>query len=143
MLELDKKGTHLKYFSQKQDVILVKNQLVSASNRWDRLAARVAERTRQLDNAHAEASLFHDAYDELMAWIAQGGWHAFSCDFYWFLLWYPVGVRLSGALTIQRLLTRTPKTRQTRTQTLPLPPLLYNSCPCVSRYGTSLAVLSC
>ena len=29
MLSLDKKGTHLKYFSQKQDVILIKNLLVS------------------------------------------------------------------------------------------------------------------
>lgn len=28
MLQLDKKGTHLKYFSQKQDVILIKNLLI-------------------------------------------------------------------------------------------------------------------
>lgn len=28
MLHLDKKGTHLKYFSQKQDVILIKNLLI-------------------------------------------------------------------------------------------------------------------
>lgn len=33
MLNLDKKGTHLKYFSQKQDVILIKNLLVSVQHR--------------------------------------------------------------------------------------------------------------
>merc|ERR1712223_2331542 len=32
MLSLDKKGTHLKYFSQKQDVILIKNLLVSTKS---------------------------------------------------------------------------------------------------------------
>lgn len=33
MLNLDKKGTHLKYFSQKQDVILIKNLLISVQHR--------------------------------------------------------------------------------------------------------------
>jgi dystonin len=33
MLSLDKKGTHLKYFAQKQDVILIKNLLVSVQHR--------------------------------------------------------------------------------------------------------------
>nr|NVI78246.1 short stop [Cucujiformia] len=36
MLQLDKKGTHLKYFSQKQDVILIKNLLISVQHRWER-----------------------------------------------------------------------------------------------------------
>ncbi|OTF75531.1 hypothetical protein BLA29_015243, partial [Euroglyphus maynei] len=35
MLNLDKKGTHLKYFSQKQDVILIKNLLSSVQLRWE------------------------------------------------------------------------------------------------------------
>nr|NVI78264.1 short stop [Cucujiformia] len=35
MLQLDKKGTHLKYFSQKQDVILIKNLLISVQHRWE------------------------------------------------------------------------------------------------------------
>nr|NVI78385.1 short stop [Cucujiformia] len=35
MLNLDKKGTHLKYFSQKQDVILIKNLLISVQHRWE------------------------------------------------------------------------------------------------------------
>nr|MBE5727233.1 short stop [Cucujiformia] len=35
MLKLDKKGTHLKYFSQKQDVILIKNLLISVQHRWE------------------------------------------------------------------------------------------------------------
>jgi dystonin len=34
MLNLDKKGTHLKYFSQKQDVILIKNLLISVQHRY-------------------------------------------------------------------------------------------------------------
>merc|ERR1719412_2440259 len=38
MLSLDKKGTHLKYFSQKQDVILIKNLLVSVQHRWEKVA---------------------------------------------------------------------------------------------------------
>src|SRR5699024_4065846 len=37
MLNLDKKGTHLKYFSQKQDVILIKNLLSSVQHRWEKV----------------------------------------------------------------------------------------------------------
>merc|ERR1719278_1092752 len=49
MLSLDKKGTHLKYFSQKQDVILIKNLLVSVQHRWEKVVSKSAERTRALD----------------------------------------------------------------------------------------------
>ena len=44
MSELDRTGTHLKYFSQKQDVILVKNLLSGVQHRWDKLLLRLAER---------------------------------------------------------------------------------------------------
>lgn len=49
MHELDRLGTHLKYFSQKQDVILIKNLLISAQNRWEKIVWRSAERTRDLE----------------------------------------------------------------------------------------------
>lgn len=55
MLNLDKKGTHLKYFSQKQDVILIKNLLISVQHRWERVVSKAAERTRALDHGYKEA----------------------------------------------------------------------------------------
>ncbi|XP_044265469.1 microtubule-actin cross-linking factor 1 isoform X20 [Tribolium madens] len=69
MLDLDKKGTHLKYFSQKQDVILIKNLLVSVQHRWERVASKSAERTRALDLGYKEAKEFHDGWSSLMSWL--------------------------------------------------------------------------
>lgn len=69
MLNLDKKGTHLKYFSQKQDVILIKNLLVSVQHRWERVVSKSAERTRALDHGYKEAREFHDAWSSLIAWL--------------------------------------------------------------------------
>lgn len=71
MLLLDKKGTHLKYFSQKQDVILIKNLLVSVQHRWERVVAKSAERTRALDHGYKEAREFHDAWVSLMNWLSE------------------------------------------------------------------------
>jgi dystonin len=69
MLLLDKKGTHLKYFSQKQDVILIKNLLVSVQHRWERVVAKVTERTRALDHGYKEAREFHDSWTQLTTWF--------------------------------------------------------------------------
>lgn len=69
MLNLDKKGTHLKYFSQKQDVILIKNLLVTVQHRWERIVSKSAERTRSLDHGYKEAKEFHDAWSNLMHWL--------------------------------------------------------------------------
>lgn len=55
MLNLDKKGTHLKYFSQKQDVILIKNLLISVQHRWEKVVSKAAERTRALDHGYKES----------------------------------------------------------------------------------------
>ncbi|XP_055591396.1 dystonin isoform X25 [Uranotaenia lowii] len=71
MLLLDKKGTHLKYFSQKQDVILIKNLLVSVQHRWERVVAKAAERTRALDHGYKEAREFHDAWLQLTSWLKE------------------------------------------------------------------------
>ncbi|XP_071543036.1 uncharacterized protein shot isoform X14 [Panulirus ornatus] len=69
MLSLDKKGTHLKYFSQKQDVILIKNLLVSVQHRWEKVVSKAAERTRALDLGFKEAKDFHDNWNELVTWL--------------------------------------------------------------------------
>ncbi|XP_052759149.1 dystonin isoform X17 [Galleria mellonella] len=69
MLHLDKKGTHLKYFSQKQDVILIKNLLVSVQHRWERVVSKAAERTRALDHGFKEAKEFSDMWNNLMNWL--------------------------------------------------------------------------
>ncbi|XP_061380488.1 microtubule-actin cross-linking factor 1 isoform X17 [Danaus plexippus] len=71
MLQLDKKGTHLKYFSQKQDVILIKNLLVSVQHRWERVVARAAERTRALDHGLKEAREFNDLWNNMMSWLEE------------------------------------------------------------------------
>merc|ERR1711971_965807 len=68
----DKKGTHLKYFSQKQDVILIKNLLVSVQHRWEKVVSKSAERTRALDYGYKEAKEFHDAWDFMMGWLDDG-----------------------------------------------------------------------
>lgn len=69
MLNLDKKGTHLKYFSQKQDVILIKNLLISVQHRWERVVSKSAERTRALDHGYKEAREFHDSWSSIMTWL--------------------------------------------------------------------------
>ncbi|KAK8374560.1 hypothetical protein O3P69_016548, partial [Scylla paramamosain] len=69
MLSLDKKGTHLKYFSQKQDVILIKNLLVSVQHRWEKVVSKAAERTRALDLGFKEAKDFHENWNELVTWL--------------------------------------------------------------------------
>lgn len=69
MLNLDKTGTHLKYFSQKQDVILIKNLLVSVQHRWEKVVSRSAERTRQLDRGFKEACQFQTINNELCEWL--------------------------------------------------------------------------
>ena len=55
MMKLDETGTHLKYFSQKQDVILIKNLLSSVQHRWEKVVSRCADRTRQLDHGYKDA----------------------------------------------------------------------------------------
>merc|ERR1712223_72529 len=69
MLSLDKKGTYLKYFSQKQDVILIKNLLVSVQHRWEKVVSKSAERTRALDYGYKEAKEFHESWEFLCTWL--------------------------------------------------------------------------
>ncbi|XP_030234351.1 dystonin isoform X7 [Gadus morhua] len=71
IIELDKTGTHLKYFSQKQDVVLIKNLLVSVQARWEKLLQRSVERGRMLDDARKRAKQFHETWTKLMDWLEE------------------------------------------------------------------------
>lgn len=71
MFNLDKKGTQLKYFSQKQDVILIKNSLISVQHRWERIVAKTAERARNLDRGYKEAKDFYDSWSSLIKWLIE------------------------------------------------------------------------
>nr|XP_033792320.1 dystonin isoform X9 [Geotrypetes seraphini] len=71
IIELDKTGTHLKYFSQKQDVVLIKNLLISVQNRWENVVQRSVERGRVLDDARKRAKQFHEAFSKLMEWLEE------------------------------------------------------------------------
>ncbi|XP_071336943.1 dystonin isoform X4 [Trachinotus anak] len=69
IIELDKTGTHLKYFSQKQDVVLIKNLLLSVQGRWEKVVQRSVERGRLLDDTRKRAKQFHETWNKLMEWL--------------------------------------------------------------------------
>ncbi|KAM9809948.1 dystonin isoform 8-T8 [Syngnathus typhle] len=69
IIELDKTGTQLKYFSQKQDVVLIKNLLLSVQGRWEKLVQRSVERGRVLDDARKRAKQFHENWSKLIEWL--------------------------------------------------------------------------
>nr|XP_019946702.1 PREDICTED: dystonin [Paralichthys olivaceus] len=71
IIELDKTGTHLKYFSQKQDVVLIKNLLLSVQGRWEKLVQRSVERGRLLDDSRKRAKQFHETWNKLMEWLEE------------------------------------------------------------------------
>ncbi|XP_068926771.1 dystonin isoform X20 [Petaurus breviceps papuanus] len=71
IIELDKNGTHLKYFSQKQDVVIIKNLLISVQSRWEKVVQRLVERGRALDDARKRAKQFHEAWSKLMEWLEE------------------------------------------------------------------------
>ncbi|XP_049632684.1 dystonin isoform X1 [Suncus etruscus] len=71
IIELEKNGTHLKYFSQKQDVVLIKNLLISVQSRWEKVVQRLVERGRSLDEARKRAKQFYEAWSKLMEWLEE------------------------------------------------------------------------
>ncbi|TSN48475.1 Dystonin [Bagarius yarrelli] len=71
IIELDKTGTHLKYFSQKQDVVLIKNLLLSVQSRWDKVVQQSVERGRLLDDTRKRAKQFHESWTKLMEWLEE------------------------------------------------------------------------
>lgn len=68
IIELDKTGTHLKYFSQKQDVVLIKNLLISVQSRWEKVVQRLVERGRSLDDARKRAKQVINLGNVLWPW---------------------------------------------------------------------------
>ena len=71
MVQLDKKGSHLKYFSQKQDVILIKNLLVSVQHRWERVVNKGTERMRSLDHGLKESKDFYESWTIFISWLRE------------------------------------------------------------------------
>lgn len=55
IINLDQTGNQLKFLSQKQDVVLIKNLLVSVQSRWEKVVQRSVERGRALDDARKRA----------------------------------------------------------------------------------------
>ncbi|VDN02146.1 unnamed protein product [Thelazia callipaeda] len=72
MSELNSKGTKLQYYCEKKDAIPIKNLLVSAKHRFDKVASRCMDRRKQLDLALQEAQLYFGSHSELIDWIDNG-----------------------------------------------------------------------
>ncbi len=53
--EMTNKGTKLQYYCEKKDAIPIKNLLVSAKHRFDKIVSRTADRTKQLDQGFNQA----------------------------------------------------------------------------------------
>uniref|UniRef100_A0A8D0G4W8 Microtubule actin crosslinking factor 1 n=1 Tax=Sphenodon punctatus TaxID=8508 RepID=A0A8D0G4W8_SPHPU len=69
IIELDQTGNQLKFLSQKQDVVLIKNLLVSVQSRWEKVVQRSVDRGRALDDARKRAKQFHEAWKKLIDWL--------------------------------------------------------------------------
>ncbi|XP_028819126.1 microtubule-actin cross-linking factor 1 isoform X17 [Denticeps clupeoides] len=71
VLALEKTGSQLRFASLKQDVVLIKNLLLSVQARWDKLVQRSLDRGRHLDEARKRAKQFHEAWRKLMDWLEE------------------------------------------------------------------------
>ncbi|VDP23403.1 unnamed protein product [Onchocerca flexuosa] len=69
MTDLNSKGTKVQYYCEKKDAIPIKNLLVSAKHRFDKVASRCADRMKQLDLALQEARLYFVSHFQLVSWI--------------------------------------------------------------------------
>ncbi|XP_047461915.1 microtubule-actin cross-linking factor 1 isoform X24 [Mugil cephalus] len=71
VLALEKAGSQLRFASLKQDVVLIKNLLLSVQARWDKLVQRSLDRGRHLDEARKRAKQFHEAWRKLTDWLEE------------------------------------------------------------------------
>ncbi|XP_056890629.1 microtubule-actin cross-linking factor 1 isoform X17 [Takifugu flavidus] len=71
VLALEKAGSQLRFSSLKQDVVLIKNLLLSVQARWDKLVQRSLDRGRHLDEARKRAKQFHEAWRKLSDWLEE------------------------------------------------------------------------
>ncbi|XP_072561823.1 microtubule-actin cross-linking factor 1 isoform X14 [Paramormyrops kingsleyae] len=71
VLALEKAGSQLRFASLKQDVVLIKNLLLSVQARWDKVVQRSLDRGRHLDEARKRAKQFHEAWKKLIDWLEE------------------------------------------------------------------------
>uniref|UniRef100_A0A4W5R8F4 Microtubule actin crosslinking factor 1 n=1 Tax=Hucho hucho TaxID=62062 RepID=A0A4W5R8F4_9TELE len=71
VLALEKAGSQLRFASLKQDVVLIKNLLLSVQARWDKLVQRSLDRGRHLDESRKRAKQFHEAWRKLSDWLEE------------------------------------------------------------------------
>ncbi|EFO27979.2 spectraplakin [Loa loa] len=69
MSDLNSKGTKLQYYCEKKDAIPIKNLLVSAKHRFEKVASRCADRMKLLDLALQEARFYFESHAEVIDWI--------------------------------------------------------------------------
>lgn len=69
ILELNRIGTHLKYYCQKQDSILIKNLMVSVQNRWDKIVSKSSNRTRDLERGYQDVKIFNVEWNKINEWL--------------------------------------------------------------------------
>ena len=55
MNNLQEIAGQLKYFAQKQDLILIRNLNMNVEKRWQKLLSKTAQRSRKLQNCYHEA----------------------------------------------------------------------------------------
>ncbi|XP_039595753.1 microtubule-actin cross-linking factor 1, isoforms 1/2/3/5 isoform X3 [Polypterus senegalus] len=68
---LDKMGSHLKFTSQKQDVVLIRNLLMSMQSRWEKVVQRSLERGRSLDEVRKRGKQFSETWRKLVDWLEE------------------------------------------------------------------------
>lgn len=69
VLALEKAGSQLRFASLKQDVVLIKNLLLSVQARWDKLVQRSLDRGRHLDEARKRAKQVQDTREKYITHI--------------------------------------------------------------------------
>ncbi|XGW21562.1 hypothetical protein V3C99_004485 [Haemonchus contortus] len=73
MAEQQAAGTRLQYYCEKKDAIPIKNGLVSLKHRFEKVASRTADRTKQLNAALDEARVWMNGVDDLKLWLEDIG----------------------------------------------------------------------
>ncbi|KIH63922.1 hypothetical protein ANCDUO_05771 [Ancylostoma duodenale] len=69
MAEQQAAGTRLQYYCEKKDAIPIKNGLVSLKHRFEKVATRSAERTKQLNAALDETRVWLNGMTDLLGWL--------------------------------------------------------------------------
>ncbi|WKX89695.1 hypothetical protein Q1695_008943 [Nippostrongylus brasiliensis] len=69
MAEQQAAGTRLQYYCEKKDAIPIKNGLVSLKHRFEKVASRTADRTKQLNAAVDESRVWVNGIESLKYWL--------------------------------------------------------------------------